>query len=194
MPRFKPRCARARGTESPAGILSNFVLSRGGGAGGGSTPPLAERSARAHSPRGAQHGESIVPCASASMSMRCAFLPRALTAAATYLRSRALASSRCSARAALSSLAWTPCSARRATRCAWQAPPPFRISWPRSRLPRVTGGARTTHVRRVTLLLAGRTASRRARVRAAAVVLSGYVREKRRRLFLPPPSADERPV
>ena len=33
---------------------------------------------------------------------------------------------------------------------------------------RVTGGARTTHVRRVTLLLAGETAPRRARVRAAA--------------------------
>ena len=32
---------------------------------------------------------------------------------------------------------------------------------------RVTGGARTTHVRRVTLLLAGETAPRRARVRAA---------------------------
>ena len=32
----------------------------------------------------------------------------------------------------------------------------------------VTGGARTTHVRRVTLLLAGETAPRRARVRAAA--------------------------
>ena len=35
--------------------------------------------------------------------------------------------------AALSSLAWTPCSARRATQCPWQAPPPFRISWPRWR-------------------------------------------------------------
>ena len=33
---------------------------------------------------------------------------------------------------------------------------------------RVMGGARTTHVRRVTLLLAGETAPRRARVRAAA--------------------------
>ena len=95
--------------------------------------------------------------------------------------------------------------------CAWQAPPPFRISWPRWRgagerrtiqprgsaispargaavlAARVTGGARTTHVRRVTLLLAGETAPRRARVRAAAaaaaansgraapLVLSGYV-------------------
>ena len=33
---------------------------------------------------------------------------------------------------------------------------------------RVMGGAWTTHVRRVTLLLAGETAPRRARVRAAA--------------------------
>ena len=33
---------------------------------------------------------------------------------------------------------------------------------------RVMGGARTSHVRRVTLLLAGETAPRRARVRAAA--------------------------
>ena len=97
--------------------------------------------------------------------------------------------------AALSSLAWTPCSARRATQCPWQAPPPFRISWPRWRgagerrtiddtaarirdlararraavlAARVMGGAWTTHVRRVTLLLAGETAPRRARVRAAA--------------------------
>ena len=52
---------------------------------------------------------------------------------------------------------------------------------------RVMGGARTTHVSRVTLLLAVETAPRRARVRAAAaaaaansgpMVLSGYVRGK----------------
>ena len=63
--------------------------------------------------------------------------------------------------AALSSLAWTPCSARRATRCAWQTPPPSRISWPRWR---GAGERRTIQPR------GSRRRARRAAVLAARVM------------------------
>ena len=66
--------------------------------------------------------------------------------------------------AALSSLAWTPCSARRATRCAWQTPPPSRISWPRWR----GAGERRTIQPRGSRRRARRAAVLAARVRGGA--------------------------
>jgi hypothetical protein len=68
-------------------------------------------------------------CASASTSTGCASLPRARMPPRQYLRASAMRR----VPAAPPLLVWTPCSARRATRCAWQEPLPSRISWQRWR-------------------------------------------------------------